>query len=778
MRMLSLLFVLVCTELGTADWTRGGSNGEDAYTLFLSTFGGNADTQDRSGGDDELIGAEPSGPPTVFLTNYANIETVNNQNKDYKLAVNQFADLTAAEVIKIVGIPEDVLTTDDGKDRRRSERARRRTEVSYGPAQPSYFCYDNWSADWENREVGLNVDGCKDRCSHDSNCFGIVYGDFGGVANNCAKCTTIPTRSDGSASAWGTYYKKMDGSAPSSLDWRNSAVPVKNQASCGSCWAFAATAALENRMFHWGYLREYGDLTDVFSNQEMVDCVAPERAEHGCYGGWTHRAYEHVEKFGLSKTSDYPYEDGDFLSRYPEGSEYTGPRNCRESQHSRNIQAGQFYGGSDFSVTDDEIVQLLQDGPITVSIRLNESWIAYSSGVFSDDTCKDTVDIGGHAVVIVGYTPDYWIVQNSWAATWGDGGFIKMKRGMNICGMNWFGVSWMSKEAKGCNMTRSLCCRYISAYNMVPFVTWGTTPDFMKQPYVDNNCNAFVGGQHTPNCPYTCSGCVDNNVNCPYWASIGECAANPAYMLHHCRYSCDVCAGDDTNDYAPRVASTYCSANWDTVRLPHWDETFTLEECKNMCTSSSTCNAISYGSKAGNWPGYCVLCDDAGTRETHADWELYVKGSAAGAVVGSTGPDSLGPGDRVNDDEGLVIGEGESEPAGPVSAPATPYDCSNPGYFVYDKTAAFKKGKKEKKKLLIGWSDVDEAICECTTHCYNGGYGFWSVAAKKKGSDCVCMGEEAKVKKVKNRAFTGKKRYVLGSLSETAEAKLRSKIED
>merc|ERR1719356_1278416 len=36
--------------------------------------------------------------------------------------------------------------------------------------------------------------------------------------------------------------------------------------------------------------------------------------------------------------------------------------------------------------------------------------------------------------------------------------------------------------------------------------------------------------------------CTDDNENCEYWASVGECEANPAYMLENCRKSCGVCS--------------------------------------------------------------------------------------------------------------------------------------------------------------------------------------------------------------------------------------------
>ena len=58
----------------------------------------------------------------------------------------------------------------------------------------------------------------------------------------------------------------------------------------------------------------------------------------------------------------------------------------------------------------------------------------YKSGVFDNATgCGTKLD---HGVLVVGYTPDYYIVKNSWGATWGLKGFIYLKRGLNICGIS------------------------------------------------------------------------------------------------------------------------------------------------------------------------------------------------------------------------------------------------------------------------------------------------------------------------------------------------------
>ena len=40
-----------------------------------------------------------------------------------------------------------------------------------------------------------------------------------------------------------------------------------------------------------------------------------------------------------------------------------------------------------------------------------------------------------HAVLLVGYGPDYWKLKNSWGSDWGEGGYFRLKRGKNMCGI-------------------------------------------------------------------------------------------------------------------------------------------------------------------------------------------------------------------------------------------------------------------------------------------------------------------------------------------------------
>jgi len=84
------------------------------------------------------------------------------------------------------------------------------------------------------------------------------------------------------------------------VDWTGTlTTPVKDQAQCGSCWAFSATEQFESDI-----MRVTGT-TLVLSPQQIVSCS---KVNAGCNGGNTETAYSYVKRFGGQELeSDYPY---------------------------------------------------------------------------------------------------------------------------------------------------------------------------------------------------------------------------------------------------------------------------------------------------------------------------------------------------------------------------------------------------------------------------------------------------------------------------------------
>eukprot|EP01063_Lacrimia_lanifica_P009521 TRINITY_DN164_c4_g1_i1.p3 TRINITY_DN164_c4_g1~~TRINITY_DN164_c4_g1_i1.p3 ORF type:complete len:113 (+),score=30.97 TRINITY_DN164_c4_g1_i1:521-859(+) len=80
---------------------------------------------------------------------------------------------------------------------------------------------------------------------------------------------------------------------------------------------------------------------------------------------------------------------------------------------------------------------LATKGPLSVAVDASK-WQTYLGGVLSH--CTDGAPRLDHGVLVVGYGTTllgepYWVVKNSWGALWGEGGFIRVKKGSNQCGI-------------------------------------------------------------------------------------------------------------------------------------------------------------------------------------------------------------------------------------------------------------------------------------------------------------------------------------------------------
>jgi len=189
-------------------------------------------------------------------------------------------------------------------------------------------------------------------------------------------------------------------------DWRSSGAvtPVKNQGSCGSCWAFSTTGTLE------GFDKIKGGSLKSLSEQQLVDCS--KNGNQGCNGGWPKVALNYFAQNGACSESGYPY---------------TG----RDGTCKKGCQAVAKCGNARTSSGENALLTMVNSVPTSIALSVSGGFQSYKSGVFSGP-CPGQVN---HAVLAVGYTDQYWIVKNSWGTGWGSSGYIFMARGKNLCQM-------------------------------------------------------------------------------------------------------------------------------------------------------------------------------------------------------------------------------------------------------------------------------------------------------------------------------------------------------
>ncbi|XP_005401004.1 PREDICTED: cathepsin O isoform X2 [Chinchilla lanigera] len=206
-------------------------------------------------------------------------------------------------------------------------------------------------------------------------------------------------------------------SLPLRFDWREKHVvtQVRNQQTCGGCWAFSVVGAVESA---WAIR---GEPLEDLSAQQVIDCSYN---NFGCNGGSPLSALSWLNKtrVKLVRDSEYPFKAQNGLCRY-----------FSSSQPGFSIRD---YVAYDFSDQEDAMAQaLLLSGPLVVIVDA-VSWQDYLGGVIQHHCSSGKAN---HAVLVTGFdqtgsTP-YWIVRNSWGSSWGAEGYAYVKMRNNTCGI-------------------------------------------------------------------------------------------------------------------------------------------------------------------------------------------------------------------------------------------------------------------------------------------------------------------------------------------------------
>uniref|UniRef100_A0A8C8HXG0 Cathepsin B n=1 Tax=Oncorhynchus tshawytscha TaxID=74940 RepID=A0A8C8HXG0_ONCTS len=174
---------------------------------------------------------------------------------------------------------------------------------------------------------------------------------------------------------------------------------IRDQGSCGSCWAFGAAEAISDRVC----IHSNAKVSVEISSEDLLSCC--DSCGMGCNGGYPSAAWDFWTTEGLVTGGLY-------------------------DSH---------VGKNSYSLPSEEqqiMTELLKNGPVEGAFTVYEDFLLYKSGVYQHVSGSA---VGGHAIKVLGWgeeggTP-YWLAANSWNTDWGENGFFKILRGKDHCGI-------------------------------------------------------------------------------------------------------------------------------------------------------------------------------------------------------------------------------------------------------------------------------------------------------------------------------------------------------
>jgi len=237
---------------------------------------------------------------------------------------------------------------------------------------------------------------------------------------------------------------------PDTLDWRwvnGTAFTTRVgyqlvPSPCGSCWAFAATGALSDRV----KIATKGRVDFPISPQALLDCG---KAAGSCNGGSPELAYEYAATVGLPDETCLPYRGMDNSNW---GETPCADRLCRRCDRFGTCSflphnatpTVQVHEHGQVKGVDEMKAEIAARGPIACLMYAHApAFESYAGGVIDDTTRYAGIT---HVVVVVGWGSDaggqHWIVRNSFGSEWGELGHYRQRIGVDVYNMESHACAW------------------------------------------------------------------------------------------------------------------------------------------------------------------------------------------------------------------------------------------------------------------------------------------------------------------------------------------------
>uniref|UniRef100_A0AC35TZY6 Cysteine protease n=1 Tax=Rhabditophanes sp. KR3021 TaxID=114890 RepID=A0AC35TZY6_9BILA len=153
--------------------------------------------------------------------------------------------------------------------------------------------------------------------------------------------------------------------------------------------------------------------------QELFECFNKDTV---CEGTAPYNVFEFMKEKGVSCGNAEPFICNDnTVKRYFVGHVLDAAGSAKNERHMLNLLKNGF--------------------PFTVSVTVPKEFFSYRSGIFepTPQQCNQKPSFGKHVMVVVGYgsknKTDYWLLQNTIKSIGYKNGFVRWKRGENVCGI-------------------------------------------------------------------------------------------------------------------------------------------------------------------------------------------------------------------------------------------------------------------------------------------------------------------------------------------------------
>ena len=209
-------------------------------------------------------------------------------------------------------------------------------------------------------------------------------------------------------------YTAIPDSHDSRDKWGTKIHPIRDQQSCGSCWAFGASEALTDRFAIKGL-----DVKIILSPEDMVSC---DTSNLGCNGGYLNKAWNYLTTTGIVEEPCFPYTAGS-------GKAEACRKTCVNGAPYKKYKCASGSVVHPVRIADIK-AELYNNGPLEGAFTVYNDFFNYAGGVYHHVSGGVA---GGHAIKVLGYGTlngeNYWLCANSWGPSWGEKGFFKIRQG-------------------------------------------------------------------------------------------------------------------------------------------------------------------------------------------------------------------------------------------------------------------------------------------------------------------------------------------------------------